>query len=191
MSTTREPLTEPTYPTGPEADPFRYGWRYVKVTRPDGTIDLEQVPLTLEDVLYPEEEDFIVNNALHARDCHYLENALLIAVNGREDVEVLREVRVDWGVEGVRPLGPDLAVFEDLARQGRPGVFQRRQLLQRLLVGAGLVLHAGPSLHRQFQLVEQHLAQLRQRADVELVPGQGVDFLLDAGQLLLHLRERL
>jgi hypothetical protein len=32
-----------------ESDPFRYGWRHVNVQRADGTEDIEQVPLTLEE----------------------------------------------------------------------------------------------------------------------------------------------
>jgi hypothetical protein len=46
-------------------DPFRYGWRYVKRVLPDGTVDLEQMPLTLEDVLHPQEEDHISYTNLH------------------------------------------------------------------------------------------------------------------------------
>jgi hypothetical protein len=46
----------------PELDPYRYGWRYVRVVAPDGTQRFDQVPLTLEDVLFPEEEDFIADS---------------------------------------------------------------------------------------------------------------------------------
>ena len=35
----------------PMPDPFRYGWRFVKRTMPDGTQTLDQIALTLEDVL--------------------------------------------------------------------------------------------------------------------------------------------
>jgi hypothetical protein len=40
-------------PSGPEPDPFRYGWRYVKRVGPDGQETLDQIPLSLEDVLFP------------------------------------------------------------------------------------------------------------------------------------------
>ena len=40
-------------PSGPEPDPFRYGWRYVKRVGPDGEETLDQIPLSLEDVLFP------------------------------------------------------------------------------------------------------------------------------------------
>ncbi len=55
VSTSRPPTRPPD-----DADPFRYGWRYVSVRGPDGTETLDQVPLTLEDVLFPETGDFIV-----------------------------------------------------------------------------------------------------------------------------------
>src|SRR2546430_10454076 len=35
-------------------DPYRYGWRYIQHDLPDGNFVVEQVPLTLEDVLHPE-----------------------------------------------------------------------------------------------------------------------------------------
>ncbi len=36
----------------PEPDPYRYGWRYMRVEGPDGSVSFDQVPLTLEDVLF-------------------------------------------------------------------------------------------------------------------------------------------
>src|SRR5262245_44098553 len=62
----------PQRPPTLEEDPSRYGWRYVPARRPDGTVDLDHVPLTLEDVLHPQEGDFIVNNYGHHEDCEYL-----------------------------------------------------------------------------------------------------------------------
>src|SRR5262245_32431575 len=41
-------------------DPFYYGWRMRRHVAADGTETLEQIPLTLEDVLHPQEGDFIV-----------------------------------------------------------------------------------------------------------------------------------
>ena len=47
-------------PRSPGPDPYRYGWRYVRVVAPDGSETFDQVPLTLEDVLFPQVGDFIV-----------------------------------------------------------------------------------------------------------------------------------
>jgi hypothetical protein len=48
----RPPVRPPDPPGGP--DPFHYGGRDVHIIRPDGTEELDRVPLTLEDVLHPE-----------------------------------------------------------------------------------------------------------------------------------------
>ena len=60
--------------------------------------------------------DCFVITAAHDRDTHYLKNALLLALNSREDVEVLNDVRIDWQVEGIKPHGPDLVVFVDVRK---------------------------------------------------------------------------
>jgi hypothetical protein len=54
MSTIHDPRIK-TSP--PETDPFRYGSRWVKVVGLDGAVTHDQVPLTLDDLLHPREED--------------------------------------------------------------------------------------------------------------------------------------
>jgi hypothetical protein len=100
----------------PEDDPYRYGWRYVPRVGPDGEETLEQVPLTLEDVLHPEEEDFIVQTDGHNEDCAYLKAVFKSRLADVPRSVVLSDCRVDFDVEGVRPLGPDVAVFFGVAR---------------------------------------------------------------------------
>ena len=46
-------------------EPFYYGWRYVRRRYPNGREVVEQVPLTREDVLYPQEGDFVIQNDNH------------------------------------------------------------------------------------------------------------------------------
>lgn len=103
-------------PPPPEPDPFRLGWRYVRLTRPDGTEVIDQVPLTPEDVLHPEEGNFIVQNDPHDIDRVYLKEVFKAALAADLTTHVLADCRVDFGIPGVRPLGPDLAVFADLRR---------------------------------------------------------------------------
>jgi colicin import membrane protein len=55
-----------------DSDPFRYGWRYVLVQHEDGSESLDQVPLTLEDALHPEDGDHIVHTQPHDIDLTYL-----------------------------------------------------------------------------------------------------------------------
>src|SRR5437870_12983233 len=102
---------KPTDEPRREEDPFRYGWRYVRRTLPDGTQELATIPLTQEQILYPEEEDFVTQKSPHLRDFEYCHGTLETFYAGRLDVVVLGDCRVDWGVEGVRPLGPDVLVL--------------------------------------------------------------------------------
>ena len=65
MMTTVEVLTRPALDDSTstdQSDPYRYGWRYVRQDRDDGTYVTEQIPLTLEDVLHPEEGDQVTHN---------------------------------------------------------------------------------------------------------------------------------
>jgi hypothetical protein len=50
------------------SDPWYYGYRYAQIVAADGTATLEQVPLTLDDVLFPQEGDFIVHTEGHLVD---------------------------------------------------------------------------------------------------------------------------
>jgi hypothetical protein len=99
-----------------QADPYRYGWRYVRQIAPDGAETSEQVPLRHEDVLHPEEGDFIVNSPAHNDNRGYLYNALRGHLAEIEGVVVLHQARIDWGVPGVRPHGADVALFLGVRR---------------------------------------------------------------------------
>ena len=111
MSTIYDPAMPVSSP--PAADPFRHGWRYVRVTRPDGSVDVDQVPLSLEDVLHPEEGDVNLHCEGHDEDCKYLKAALQARLAANPTALVLSDCRVDFSTPGVRPLGPDIVVFFD------------------------------------------------------------------------------
>lgn len=114
--------TEPT----PQEDPWYYGWRYVERPGLDGQSELVRVPLTEEDVLHPQEDDFIVQNDDHTHDCHYLKTILDAHVADRSSVHVFYDHRMDWGVEGIEPHGPDFAVIEGFPEDwdGQRGTFR-------------------------------------------------------------------
>jgi len=94
-----------------DPDPFRYGWRYVKARDADGKVSTQQVPLTLEDVLHPEEGDFIVHNDHHDMLRVYLRDAARTYFADRSDVFVTSDSRVDWGSKYGWIHGPDWALF--------------------------------------------------------------------------------
>jgi Uma2 family endonuclease len=108
---TIEVLSAPPTDAQQRPDPFRYGWRYVKHIRSDGTEEFEQVPLTLEDVLHPEVGDFIVHNEAHERRNLYLYDVSRARLADDPTAVVLHDVRIAWNVPGLRAHGPDLAII--------------------------------------------------------------------------------
>jgi colicin import membrane protein len=110
-------ISEPQATTAPSTvGPYRFGWRMVQHLGPDGKLVWEQVPLKQEDLLHPEEEDFIVHDPAHDQNCFYLKTALVNSVARVARAHVNHNVRTDWGVPGVAPHGPDLAVFLDVPK---------------------------------------------------------------------------
>jgi Uma2 family endonuclease len=107
----------PASPGGSQADPFRYGWRYVRRKLPDGREELEQVPLTLEDVLHPQEEDVIPQKSQHEMECAHLAAVLRARPAPEPILRVTVDCLIDWGVQGVRNHSPDVAVFVGLEHE--------------------------------------------------------------------------
>jgi Uncharacterized protein conserved in cyanobacteria len=110
--------TRPSLATDTDADPFRYGWRLVPRPTPDNPHHLEQVPLTLDDVLHPEVGDFIVHSDRHETDRMYLTAVLRARLEPSRRAIVLSDVRIAWDLPDLRAHGPDVMVI--------PGVRKRR-----------------------------------------------------------------
>lgn len=101
--------------TSPEPRPAEeeefYGWRYKPVVGPDGTTTYQEVPLTKEDLLFPEEGDQIVYPHIHTRDFKYCLGTIEMIYRHEPTVAVVGDLRVDFGVDWLRPLGPDVLVL--------------------------------------------------------------------------------
>ena len=112
-------------PTPADENPFRYGWRFVRHTGPDGQETWEQVPLTLEDVLHPQEGDHISENDVHEQECRYLADIFNRRLRRAAGHRVFRDCLVNWGVAGIRNHSPDISVFSGIVRpQAEPiGIF--------------------------------------------------------------------
>jgi hypothetical protein len=103
---------------------FPYGWRYVR--RGD---TLEQVPLTLEDVLHPREGDVIPENTVHALDCRYLAEVFATRPLSPPVGLVTDDLIIDWGVAGIGNHSPDVAVFVGLSHDpGQTGTLELASL---------------------------------------------------------------
>src|SRR5918911_1104026 len=92
-------------------DPYRYGWRYARHEQADGTYVMEQVPLTLEDVLHPQEGDQVTHSDAHQRRRRYLVNVLEARLAHDPAAVVLDDVRIAWDNPDLKPHGPDIAVI--------------------------------------------------------------------------------
>jgi colicin import membrane protein len=104
-------LAKRASPRPPKKEPF-YGWRYIERQDADGNAYTETVPLTLEDVLHPQEDDVIPENPVHESDRRYLSDLFHAREARLQDGLVLCDCLVNWGVEGVKNHSPDISVFD-------------------------------------------------------------------------------
>ncbi|HEY8602051.1 MAG TPA: Uma2 family endonuclease [Thermomicrobiales bacterium] len=108
MATIIEEIRQPgDHPT----DPFRYGWRYRQSFDAEGTLVIEQIPLTVEDLLHPQEGDQVTHRAEHQRRRRYLCDVFEGQLRHDPTAVVLDDVRVAWDVPDLGAHGPDIAVI--------------------------------------------------------------------------------
>ncbi|NJN68725.1 MAG: Uma2 family endonuclease, partial [Chloroflexaceae bacterium] len=101
---------------------FRYGWRYVCHVS-NGVEEWERVPLTEDDVLHPQLEDYVAQNDRHYRICHYLYTVLRSRVEQIPGGLVLHDVLIEWGVPDLKAHAPDVAVFAEVREPPQRGTF--------------------------------------------------------------------
>ncbi|MEJ5346389.1 MAG: Uma2 family endonuclease [Chloroflexus sp.] len=126
-----KPRLVPDPPSAPADDPFRYGWRFVHRPTPDDPHHLEQVPLTLEDVLHPEVGDFIVHSIRHETDQRYLTDVLQARLERTGAAIVMSDIRIAWDVPGLRPHSPDVMVIPGITKRENWSTFDVAQEGQR------------------------------------------------------------
>ncbi len=107
--------------TAPEAvDPFRYGWRWQTVRLPNGKVTEQQIPLTAEDLLDPQLGDEVTQSEAHFEFLHWLADLLLRHYSAREDIKVAGDMKILWGIPGLKEPSPDIAII--------PGVRQKHDM---------------------------------------------------------------
>ena len=119
MSTREQPPAQAATGTvaAPEADPFAHGWRFVDRVQPDGTVIVEQVPLTADEALHPQEGDQVTESTLHHLWRSYLHDVFRTQAAGDLSIAVLSNVRVEWGRADIPAYGPDVAVMVGVREQ--------------------------------------------------------------------------
>ena len=124
-----------------QVNPFRYGWRDVEQIGPNGRIEWVQVPLTLKDVLHPQEGDVIPEIPRHQRERDYLARVLRCRPSPQRKVFVMSDCLINWGVKGMGNHSPDVSVFADLSREPNldAGTFRVVEYGARCLLAIELV----------------------------------------------------
>ncbi len=92
-------------------DPFRYGWRWQTVRLPNGKVSEQQIPLTAEDLLDPELGDKVPESIPHSLFVDGLAGLLRRHHLPRRDVLVVTNVKMLWGIPGLKEPDPDIAVI--------------------------------------------------------------------------------
>ena len=92
-------------------DPFRYGWRPRYVRLPDGEVIEEQIPLTAEDLLDPQDGDVVGQSAYHFSLLLRLAILLRRYYADQKDVFVAGDLKMLWRIPGLKNPAPDVAVI--------------------------------------------------------------------------------
>jgi colicin import membrane protein len=90
---------------------FAYGWRDVIQPGLNGPTRHERIPLTLEDVLHPQEGDVLVAGDPHADDTTYLRDVAKDRYADDDSVVVLTDCDIYWDIPELKNHRPDLAVI--------------------------------------------------------------------------------
>lgn len=107
-------------PAPESTDPFRYGWRWRSVRLPGGKVVDEQVPLTAEDLLDPQPGDEVGQSQAHWELLFLLARILDQYYEFREDVSLVVDLKMSWGIPGSHGSSPDLAIVQGVRQKFEP-----------------------------------------------------------------------
>ncbi len=126
-----EPRRRPPATPGAE-DPFRLGFRERRVTTLDGRRVLAQIPLTAEDLVYPQEGDHVTRGMPHFSFLHPQADAMRRYLEKRPGIVVTSDVTLVLRHDG-KNCGPDVAVIEgDFDPSAIAGAIHLREIGGRL-----------------------------------------------------------
>jgi Uma2 family endonuclease len=107
-------------PADEEPDPFRYGSRWRRVRLPNGEVIDQEIPLTPEDLLDPQPGDEVTQSDPHAQVVTTLHELLKRHYESVQDVVVLFDMKIVWGIPALSNPSPDLAIVRGVPkREGR------------------------------------------------------------------------
>ena len=95
----------------PASDPFCYGTRTIRRRQADGSFQSLRMPLTLWDVLHPQEGDHIVQSIRHSQEVRYLAGGLEVHAARDAHALVKSDSPIHWDVPGLSHHAPDVALI--------------------------------------------------------------------------------
>ena len=145
---------------------------------------LKQIPLTLEDVLHPQEGDHIPQNPVHQADIRYLSCVCAEREPRLDNGLVLTDCIVDWGIPGLGNHCPDISVFEKLKERPAQslGIFRVRAFGRTLPARRGNRLAGHAQNDVEHKLVEYHQAKVALYVIVDQKKAGGPRELLAFGR---------
>lgn len=103
-----------------EHDAAPRGWREVPVRRPDGSLDYREEPLPPDAFLDPQEGDYLIQGTEHAFCVTDLAVRLRHHFRNDPTRAVYSDVKIKWGIPGLKEPAPDIAVIPDICDRDRP-----------------------------------------------------------------------
>jgi Uma2 family endonuclease len=116
---TRVTSPKPSLPEPGDPERTPYGWREVRRKLPDGTEEWVEVPLTVEDLLHPQEGDCIPENSLHSWERAYLSQVIGARISNRRTLRVFSDCIINWGIRGLRNHSQDISLFGNVRDRER------------------------------------------------------------------------
>jgi colicin import membrane protein len=104
----------------PSVDPFRYGSRWRRVRLPSGEVTEQEIPLTAEDLLDPELGDEVTQSDPHFEFLLLLARLLRGHYRSQGDVLVAGDMKMFWGIPGLKEPSPDIAIIPGVRRKYDP-----------------------------------------------------------------------
>ncbi len=95
------------------------GWRFVRQPLPDGREVYQQVLLTLEDFLNPQEGDFVPEDTFHDIVTNLLADMLRRHLARRPELTVYSDLVLKWPARGLPNAAPDVAVIRKEEGRGK------------------------------------------------------------------------
>lgn len=93
-------------------DPFFYGSRWISVRMPDGRMVDQEIPLTPDDLLDPQLGDQVTQSNRHSKMARRLVDLLDVHFDSRQDVHIVNDVKMLWGIPKLSQPSPDIAVIQ-------------------------------------------------------------------------------